>query len=96
MTCPERRKLTFGFPTIARGNRVNDPQEEVAFAGLGKCELRTEGHSGRHSGHRISTMAWTIELPGASSRVVGTNYAVFLCGATYRSAHLTYVSVTWN
>ena len=78
MTYPERRKLTFGFSTIARGNRVNDPQEEVAFVWLGRCELRTEGHSGRHSGHRNSPMAWTIELPGASSRVVGSDYADFV------------------
>ncbi len=96
MTCPERRKRTFGFPTIARGNRVNDPQEEVAFAGLGRCELRTVGHSGRHSGHRISPMAWTIELPGASNHVVGSDYAAFLCGAKDRSVHLTYVPITWN
>ena len=96
MTCPERRKLTFGFPTIARGNRGNDPQEEVAFAGLGRCGVRPEGHSGRHSGHRISLMAWTIELPGASNRVVEMDCEAFLCGAKDRSEHLTYVLITWN
>ena len=78
MTRPEGSKLTFGSPTAALGNSASDPQEEVAFVGLGRCELRTEGHGRRRSGHRISPMAWTIELPGASSRVVGSDYADFV------------------
>jgi hypothetical protein len=41
-------------------------------------------------------MAWTIELPGASNRVVGLDYEAFLCGAKDRSRHLTYVLITWN
>lgn len=95
MTRPERSKLTFGSPTIGLGNRVNDPQEQVAFAWLGRGRVRAEGHR-RRSGHRISPMVWTIELPGASSRVVEADYAAILCDAKDRSAHLTYVLVTWN
>jgi hypothetical protein len=41
-------------------------------------------------------MAWTIELPGASNRVVGLDYEALLCGAKDRSRHLTYVLITWN
>jgi hypothetical protein len=41
-------------------------------------------------------MAWTIELPGASNRVVGSDYAACLGGAKDRSVHLTYVPFTWN